>query len=331
MAWTCPHCNEKVEEPATGRIRFCLHCGEPSESASGESTEETVSAEVAAPPDRLDGMMRLMLCICGAVWLVFFFLPFGRASYGLVMPWDLLADREGMAYLVAWPLMLALLFFVLGAVTPLPGWLRAGASVILGTAFLVVLGAEEPGGPLGPEIRFALMGGVSWLLLFPLTGAGLLLRSRKPDSVVARVLIGLGLLLGLIAYLSGAEGESTLVGALLGSLADDTAAQAITRIGMLCPMFLLVASAVGLRGPGEQDPARGWARALGWVWMVYLPAFLLLFGLMASVAGDSGYFFLLFLRLALYLGGIIVLAAIGSMWLAAWLPGPVKALMKRYS
>jgi len=204
MPWTCPHCHESIEEPATGSIQFCLHCGEP-----------TRTDAKGAAPDRLDSILRVVMMASGVVWLVLFFIPFGQASFGAVMSWDLLADHEGMSYLVSWPLMLGILFLVLGAVGPFPPWLRSGTTVLLGGAFLILMGSEDPGGPLGADIQFVFAGDAVWILIFPLIGAGLMHRIQSPRSVVARVFIGLALLFGLVAYLTGAEGESTLVGSLL--------------------------------------------------------------------------------------------------------------------
>lgn len=318
MAWTCPHCNEIVEEPATGSIQFCLHCGMP--AGPGEKTA-VVMLETRQP-------LRTLMVVFGALWLVFFFIPFGEASWGTVMSWDLLEDREGMSFLVSWPLLLGIMFVVLGAVGPLPDWLRTSATVVLGIAFLVLLGAEEPGGPMGPEVRFAFQGGFAWVLLFPVVGAGLWLRSRSPRSVTARVLIGLGLLLGIAAYLAGADGESTLVGALLRGMATGPASAGVGRVVILLPMFLLLASMVGFRLPaGSDDPARHWSRILAWTWLVYLPAFLLLEGLM--LASQSGYYFLLFLRLSVYTAGLIALVTVCGAWLASYVPARLVPMIRR--
>ncbi len=328
MSWTCPHCGEMIEEPATGDIRFCLHCGEP----SGSGGDKTQVAAQDLPPDtqRLDGVLRAVMVVFGLIWLVLFFVPFGKASSGVVMSWDLLADREGMSYLVSWPLMLGLLFLVLGAVEPFPKWLRSGAALIFGAAFLIILGTEEPGGPLGADLRFALVGGSVWLLIFPLVGAGLLLRARSPRSVSARVLIGLALLFGIVAYLTGADGQSTLVGALLRYLGEGEAIRAVSRILILIPMFLLLASSVGFRMPtNADDTARGWAVKLSWMWVLYLPLFCLLYGFMLGVSEESGYFFLMFLKMAAYLGGIVAALMVSIAWLAGFIPAKLLPLFKK--
>ena len=321
MAWTCPHCNETIEEPATGSIQFCLHCGEPTQ------TDVKIPA-----PDRLDSILRVVMMASGVVWLVLFFIPFGQATYGAVMSWDLLADHEGMSYLVSWPLMLGILFLVLGAVGPFPPWLRSGTAVLLGGAFLILMGSEDPGGPLGADIQFVFTGDAVWILIFPLIGAGLMHRVQSPRSVVARVFIGLALLFGLVAYLTGAEGESTLVGALLRYLGDDETVRAIGRVFLLLPLFLLIASSVGFKLPdGGSDPARSWSRALCWVWLCYLPAFLLLFGLMRTATSESGYYFLMFLKLSCYTAGLLAMLMLSIAWLSGFLPAQIKALIDRKS
>jgi hypothetical protein len=325
MALTCPHCHETIEEPQTGTIQFCLHCGEPvGAGAAGEAPAEA--------PDRRDSLLRLVMMASGVVWLVLFFIPFGRASYGAVMSWDLLADQEGMSYLVSWPLMLGILFLVLGAVAPFPAWLRAGTAVLLGGAFLILLGSEDPGGPLGAEIQFVFMGDAWWILVFPLVGAGLMLRAQAPRSATARVLVGLALLFGLVAYLTGAEGESTLVGALLRYLGDDTAVRAICRVFLLLPLFLLIASSVGFKLPaGGSDPARSWSRVLSWVWLGYLPAILLLYGLMRMATEESGYYFLMFFKLAVYTAGLLFMLMVSVAWLSEFLPAQIRSLVDRKS
>lgn len=319
MTWTCPHCNETIEEPATGSIQFCLHCGEPART------------EVEAlPKDRLDSILRVSMMASGLVWLVLFFVPFGSASYGAVMSWDLLADQEGMSYLVSWPLMLGILFLVLGAVAPFPAWLRTGTAVLLGGAFLILLGSGDPGGPLGADIQFVFLGDAVWILVFPLAAAGLMHRARAPRSVTPRVFIGLALIFGLVAYLTGAEGQSTLVGALLRYLGDDEAVRAIGRVFLLLPLFLLIASAVGFQLPaGARDPARPWVKALSWVWLGYLPVFLLLYGLMRTATEESGYYFLMFLKLACYAAGLLFMLVLSITWLADFLPAQARALIDR--
>jgi len=69
MSWTCPHCSETIEEPESGSIRFCLHCGEPSESEPMDSSAA-----------RLDRLLRVVMVFFGLSWLVWFFIPFGGRS-----------------------------------------------------------------------------------------------------------------------------------------------------------------------------------------------------------------------------------------------------------
>ncbi len=325
MPLTCPHCHETIEDPPSGTIQFCLHCGEP----IGAGVAADAPAE---SPDRRDSILRVVMMASGVVWLVLFFLPFGRASFGAVMSWDLLADQEGMSYLVSWPLMLGILFLVLGAVAPFPAWLRAGTAVLLGGAFLILLGTEDPGGPLGADIQFVFMGDAVWILIFPLVGAGLMLRAHSPRSITARVLVGLALLFGLMAYLTGAEGESTLVGSLLRYLGDDEAVRAIGRVFLLLPLFLLIASSVGFKLPaGGSDPARSWSRALSWVWLGYLPVFFLVYGLMRTATEESGYFFLMFFKLACYTAGLLFMLTLSIAWLSDFLPAQIRTLIDRKS
>jgi len=307
MSWTCPHCQKSMEEPAGAEIRFCLHCGMP---ASGEGSTAIVDAGSA------DRRLRLVMTVFGLVWLVLFLLPWGQASFGMVMSWDLLRDREGMAYLVSWPLILSVVFLVLGVVGPLPAWARSIAALVLGLAALITFGTAEPGGPFGRELQFLFSGNAPWLLMFPAVGLGLLARVHLPRSIGARVLISVGLVLALFAYLTGRDGESTLVGALLKYFGDGSAGQVFGRIMMLLPLFLVIASAVGFRMPeGAADPAKPWSRGLGWVLLLYLPVLLLVQGIVLSASEESGWFFLMFLRLSMILAGILAALALSVPWI----------------
>ena len=65
---------------------------------------------------------------------------------------------------------------------------------------------------------------------------------------------------------------------------------------------------------GDDDPARPWARTLGWALLLYLPAFLLLHGIVISAVAGSGWFFMMFFRLATYLAGIFATLSIAVPW-----------------
>ncbi|MBN2494223.1 MAG: hypothetical protein JXR96_06510 [Deltaproteobacteria bacterium] len=308
MSFTCPHCGKVTEQPESGEIKFCLHCG------------RSASAEPDSPGgrERLDRLLRILMTISGGIWLLLFFVPFGATSYEVVMSWDLLADLEGMEHMVTWPLVLSLVYLVLGLVRPLPDWLRACASVLLGFAALVVLTwTGDVRGPFKPDLEFVFMGGPIWVLMFIVVGAALLLRVHAPRSAAARVLLGIGLLFGLTAYLTEAGGESTFVAALLYHLKDSSASQVIGRVLMLLPLFILLVACVAFRGPEEDgDPARRWALVVGLVMLVYLPALLLLYGLFVSVAENSGWFLVMFLRLGLYIAGFFATISLGAAWIA---------------
>ncbi len=310
MTWTCPHCNESMDLPDTGKVRFCLHCGEPAEPTADAPLN-------AGRRQGLDRLMRILMVVFGGSWLLLFFVPFGESSYDNIMSWDLLSDKEGMAHIVAWPLVLSLIFLVLGLVRPLPEWLRASAACLLGVAALVVISASDIRGPFGQDLEFVFMGGASWVLMFVTVGAALFMRVRSPKSGGARVLLGVGLLLGLIAYLTEAGGDSTLVGALLYHLKDSSVAQVITRVLMLLPLFILLVATVAFRMPdGDVDSAKPWAKAVGMLMLVYLPVTLLLYGLVTSVAEESGWFLIMFLRLSLYVAGFFATMVVGAAWCA---------------
>ncbi|MBW1871021.1 MAG: hypothetical protein JRJ19_03100, partial [Deltaproteobacteria bacterium] len=68
---------------------------------------------------------------------------------------------------------------------------------------------------------------------------------------------------------------------------------------------------------------------LSWIWLLYLPVFLLIHGLMLWVSEGSGYYFLMFFRLAFYLGGIIAVLMLSASWLAGYIPARLIPLLKR--
>lgn len=308
MSYSCPRCGQVVEDAAPEDVKFCQHCGEP---ATAEAAQERSA--------RLDRLLRRLMIIFGGLWLALFFIPFGERGYGqVVWSWDLLQNREGMAHLVAWPLVLALIYLVLGLVKPLPAWLRHGAGVLLGVVALGVLfGTDLDGGPFSQDVAFLFAGGAPWVLLFLAVGAGLLLRVRSPRSITARVMIGIGLLFGLVAYLGSAMGESTLIGALLYQLGQGGAALAITRVLMLLPLFILLIACVGFRMPEpDGDPVRGWSKAVGLGILIYLPALMLLYGLLLAAVEDSPWFFVMYLKLAIYAAGLMAIGAVATGWVA---------------
>jgi hypothetical protein len=135
--------------------------------------------------------------------------------------------------------------------------------------------------------------------------------------VAARALIGVGLLFGLVAYLGSAMGESTLIGALLYQLGQGGASLAITRVLMLLPLFILLVACVGFRMPEpDGDPVRGWSKAVGLGILIYLPALMLLYGLLLSASEDMIWYFVMYLKLAAYAAGLMTVAAAAIGWLA---------------
>jgi hypothetical protein len=307
MSWTCSQCGATQEDVEPEDVQFCQGCGEP--------TDPAVLEDRAA---RLDRLLRLMMTVFGGIWLALFFVPYGERGYGgVVMSWDLLENREGMAHLVAWPLVIALMFLVLGLVKPLPAWLRHGAGLVIGVLALGVLFGTDLGGPFSGHVAFLFAGGAPWVLMFAAVGCGLLMRVRVPRSIGARVLIGLGLLLGVVAYLTGAMGESTLVGALLYQLGQGGASLAITRVLMLLPLFLLLVACVGFRLPdAEGDPVRGWSKVTGVGMLIYLPALMLLYGLLLSAAEDTVWHFVMYFKLSTYVAGFLAILAVAAAWTA---------------
>ena len=71
-------------------------------------------------------------------------------------------------------------------------------------------------------------------------GISLLILIRHPKLLGVKLLLGFGLLLGIIAYLSPAMGESTMMSALLYQLGMDDAGHTITRVLLLLPLFFLL-------------------------------------------------------------------------------------------
>jgi len=310
MSFSCPRCGQVVEDASPEDVEYCQHCGEPATAGAALARAES-----------LDRLLRRLMIVFGGLWLALFFIPFGERGYGqVVWSWDLLQNREGMAHLVAWPLVLALIYLVLGLVRPLPAWLRHGAGVLLGIVALGVLFGAELGGPFSEDVAFLFAGGAPWVLMFMAVGAGLLLRVRSPRSVAARAMIGVGLLLGVVAYLGSAMGESTLIGALLYQLGQGGAGLAITRVLMLLPLFVLLIACVGFRMPEpDGDPVRGWSKAVGLGVLIYLPALMLLYGLLLSASEDTIWYFVMYLKLSLYAAGLLAIGAAATGWMADFL------------
>jgi hypothetical protein len=306
MSRNCPRCGQAFDESESDGLQFCQSCGAPA--------ADTVDGQDA---ERLDRRLRLLMIGFGALWLFLFFIPFGSRGNGSpVFSWELLENREGMAHLVAWPLVFALIYLVLGLVRPLPAWLRHGAALLLGISGLGVLFGTELSGYFAQDIGFLLAGGVAWVWMFLAVGVGLLQRVRAPRSIGAKVWLGLGLLLGLIAYLASAMGESTLVGALLYQLGQGGASMGITRVLMLLPMFVLLVACVGFRAPeASGDPVRIWSKVVGLGMLIYLPALMVLFGLLLSAAHDTVWFFVMFLKLAIYVAGFFACLVPANAWM----------------
>ncbi len=144
MSWTCAKCKTTFEEQDNVDARYCQVCGAPVRHSTIPEDHDQA----------LDSMLRMVMLIFGVLWLVLFFIPFGtRSDYSPVWSWDLLGNTEGMAYLVVWPLVVALIFVVLGIASPLPKWLRHGGGLLLSFLTLGVLFGVDSGGPFAPDPR----------------------------------------------------------------------------------------------------------------------------------------------------------------------------------
>ncbi len=307
MSWTCTRCKTSFEEQDDINVQFCPVCGAPVHVDHTHGRDD----------EMLDNRLRLVMLGFGILWLVLFFIPFGtRSDYSPVWSWELLRNTEDMAYMVAWPLVVGMLFLVLGLASPLPRWLRHGGGLLLSLLTLGVLFGSESGGPFSPELSFLFSGGVCWILMFFMVGTSLVLLVKYPDLLGVKLFLGLGLVLGVIAYLSPDMGESTMVSALLYRLGVGDAAHTMARVLLLLPMFALLMACVGFgSSSGNSSTVSRWSKVLGLGFLIYAPALMVLFGLLVSSAQDSIWYLLIFVKLAIYAGGLFFVGNISSRWL----------------
>ena len=87
---------------------------------------------------------------------------------------------------------------------------------------------------------------------------------------------------------------------------------------------------MGFRMPGEDgDPVRTWSKAVGLAMLVYLPALMLLYGLLLAAVENSFWYFVMYFKLALYVAGFFTTLTIASAWTADFFARKVVPLLKK--
>jgi hypothetical protein len=208
--------------------------------------------------------LRLQMFIWGGVLILAFLTPL-TIEPGLTFQWDTIIDAPGIAKLD--PLLIAsvgLLGILLAIIptSPPPRGLVAGllgaTGVLLSPLIHIFTGKGDFG--LGTVLQLCIL--LSPILLVP----GLLLRNEYRDSIMPRILVMIGVLLVLAAYLIPVNDKMALVQAF-DILADAEGKEKVGGILELLPLlYALMSLLVWLPAPGS-----GIGKVTAWLWIT-LPA-----------------------------------------------------------
>ncbi len=303
MSWTCTGCKTSFEQQDDTNVRFCPVCG-----ASAYADQTHVKDE-----ETLDKKLRAVMLGFGVLWMdLFFFLPISiKDNDSPVWSWDLLTSTEDMAYMMAWSLVVGVLFIVLGVASPLPRWVRHGGGLLLSLLSMGVLSGSIPGSQFSVS-QFSLV--VCWLLMFFVVGTSLMLLVKHPGLLGVKLFLGLGLVFGAIAYLSPTMDGSSMAGDLLfDQRVVSDVGYIMARVLLLLPMFALLLACVGFASSTENlHKVSRLSKVLGLAFLIYVPALTVLLGLLMSSARDSIWYLLIFVKLAIYVGSLFTIGNISS-------------------
>jgi hypothetical protein len=253
------------------------------------------SAPSSAEPVRSDGRLRLASVVLGLLLIGFLFAPVGRDESFV---WDILraAPLSATAFLRwLYPAAMGTLL-VIFAFAPLPARFRAAASALLALVPLVfflveaadLFGDGRAAAALGvSEANLAGAGdGVPWRLqifaiVLVLQPFALFVRARSRASVLARVLVGVGIagLLAIFLYpLGGLERENALpLVALLGAGAS---------LGYVASAILVCPFVFALLSLGAFAPSRsGGGLIVGNLFLAWIPLFAVAYVLQGAHPG----------------------------------------------
>jgi hypothetical protein len=219
-------------------------------------------ARAGRPIEPWKDSLRLMMFIWGAVALAAFATPVGTDP--MLFNWDAIIDGAGKAKIppLVWA-SVGLLSIVFAAI-PLMTLPRGALAAVLGLAGVFVpLAASGLGEPLD------LLQLIGMLVLVP----GLLLRHEYTESLVARVLVTVGVVCGLLIYLVPDGGQIPLV-ALFKALIE--AGSGMERVIVPLAHIVLLVLCLLVWMPG---PATAGAKIFAWVVLLFPVAAFLILGL----------------------------------------------------
>jgi hypothetical protein len=212
-------------------------------------------AEDLSPVEPGRTAMRVLMLLGGLLLVGLFCAPVGKAADKLLFSWDLLKHQEGLRFVFTIYLAAGGGVFLAAALLPLPYIVRALAGAVVGLA------------PIG--VMMAMM--EDWRTITTLGALALLVaalfhRWRYRGSIVARILVGLGVA-GLLATLLVPTDQGVPLVLAFQGLGDASAQQLIQQLFPLVLMLLALLSLLAFLPSGTTGLAQVWAICL----LLYLP------------------------------------------------------------
>lgn len=224
-------------------------------------------ADDLAPVEPGKGAMRVLMTIGGLLLVGIFCAPWGEAAGSLVFSWDQLKSLGALEFVARIFLGAGGLVFLVAGLLPLPYLLRAITGALLGLVPIGVIVAQ------GQDWRLIVL--LAGLVLLP---AALFHRWRYRGSVLARILVGVGVAALLATFLVPAGGGVPLIQTFEG-LGDASATVIVARLYPLLLFLLSLLSLLAFLGSGSTGLAQ--------VWAVLLLLFLPLQGLLTVALGSG--------------------------------------------
>jgi hypothetical protein len=212
-------------------------------------------ADDLAPVEPGKGAMRVLMTIGGLLLVGIFCAPWGEAAGSLVFSWDQLKHLGALEFVARIFLGAGGLVFLVAGLLPLPYLLRAITGALLGLVPIGVIVAQ----------------GQDWRLIVVLVGlvllpAALFHRWRYRGSLLARILVGVGVAALLATFLVPAGGGVPLIQSFEG-LGDASASVIVARLYPLLLFLLSLLSLLAFLGSGSTGLAQLWAVLL----ILFLP------------------------------------------------------------
>jgi hypothetical protein len=185
-----------------------------------------------APVEPGKGAMRVLMILGGLLLAGLFCAPFSGAGDKLLFSWDLLKGQEGIQFISTIYLAAGGVIFIAAGLLPLPYIIRAMTATLFA---LAPIGIAMAG--VGAEWR-----ALALFVIVVLLPAALFHRARYRSSILARILVGLGVL-GVLATLLIPIGSSVPLVQVFDGLGSVSAEQAIPK---LLPLVLLLLAVLSL-------------------------------------------------------------------------------------